>query len=158
MAVIWTLSFIPTLGTMLLGVIAGRWYREAAPQIPLRRFVLSAFALCAIGLALHFTGICPIVKRVWTPAWTLFSGGVCFLFCAAFSWLVDVKKKRGWVFPLIVVGMNSIAAYTLSPISARTSSRVASAFTFGMRYALNFFRIGRGANGSSVPWRSWSIG
>ena len=30
-----TLSFIPTLGTMILGVIAGRWFHEAAPKIPL---------------------------------------------------------------------------------------------------------------------------
>ena len=37
-----TLSFIPTLGTMLLGVIAGRWFREAAPRIPLRKFAIAA--------------------------------------------------------------------------------------------------------------------
>ena len=44
------------------------------------------------GLMLHFTGICPIVKRIWTPAWTLLSGGVCFCFLAAFSWIIDVKS------------------------------------------------------------------
>jgi heparan-alpha-glucosaminide N-acetyltransferase len=26
-----TLSFIPTLGTMILGLVAGRWLRAAAP-------------------------------------------------------------------------------------------------------------------------------
>src|ERR1043165_7703973 len=30
-----TLSFIPTLGTMILGLAAGRWLRAAAPSIPL---------------------------------------------------------------------------------------------------------------------------
>jgi len=69
--------------------------------------------LMAAGLLLHFTGVCPIVKRIWTPAWTLFSGGVCFLFLAAFSWFVDVRKHRGIAFPLVVVGMNSIAAYVM---------------------------------------------
>ena len=69
--------------------------------------------LIAAGLLLHFAGICPIVKRIWTPAWTLFSGGVCFAFLAAFSWLTEVKGWRRWAFPLVVVGMNSIAAYLI---------------------------------------------
>ncbi|WP_348265231.1 DUF5009 domain-containing protein [Telmatobacter sp. DSM 110680] len=109
-----TLSFIPTLGTMLLGVIAGRWFHEATPNIPLRKFALAAVALMAAGLVLHFTGICPIVKRIWTPSWTLWSGGVCFLFLAAFSWIVDAKKNQRLAFPLVVVGMNSIAAYLIA--------------------------------------------
>jgi len=111
-----TLSFIPTLGTMLLGLAAGRWFQEAAPKIPLRKFLLAAVALCAAGLLLHFTGICPIVKRIWTPSWTLWSGGVCFLFLAAFSWVIDVRKHRGIAFPLVVVGMNSIAAYVMAEL------------------------------------------
>jgi heparan-alpha-glucosaminide N-acetyltransferase len=109
-----TLSFIPTLGTMLLGLRAGEWFRAAAPKIPIRRFLIAAVALCAAALALHFAHICPIVKRIWTPAWTLWSGGVCFAFLAAFSWIIDVKRYRRWAFPLVVVGMNSIAAYMIA--------------------------------------------
>jgi heparan-alpha-glucosaminide N-acetyltransferase len=111
-----TLSFIPTLGTMLLGLAAGRWFQDAAPKIPVRRFLLAAAALCSAGLLLHFTGICPIVKRIWTPAWTLWSGGICFLFLAAFSWVIDVRRHRGIAFPLVVVGMNSIAAYVMAEL------------------------------------------
>jgi heparan-alpha-glucosaminide N-acetyltransferase len=109
-----TLSFIPTLGTMLLGLLAGEWFRSASPRIPLRRFVFMGFLLMTAGLLLHVTGVCPIVKRIWTPSWTLFSGGVCFLFLAAFSWLIEVKLYRRWALPLIVVGMNSIAAYLIA--------------------------------------------
>jgi heparan-alpha-glucosaminide N-acetyltransferase len=109
-----TLSFIPTLGTMLLGLRAGEWFRSAAPRIPVRRFLVAGVLFCALGLTLHFTGICPIVKRIWTPAWTLWSGGVCFLFLVAFSWVIDVRQSRRWAFPLIVVGMNSIAAYLIA--------------------------------------------
>jgi predicted acyltransferase len=109
-----TLSFIPTLGTMLLGLAAGRWLRAAEPAIPMRRFLQTGAILIAAALLLHFGHICPIVKRIWTPAWTLFSGGVCFLFLAAFSWVIEVKNRRGWAFPLAVVGMNSIAAYLIA--------------------------------------------
>ena len=109
-----TLSFIPTLGTMLLGLIGGRWFVEAAPKIPIRKFLIAAVGLIALGCLFHFTGICPIVKRIWTPSWTLFSGGVSFLFLAAFSWILDVKGNRRIAFPLVVVGMNSIAAYMIA--------------------------------------------
>jgi heparan-alpha-glucosaminide N-acetyltransferase len=109
-----TLSFIPTLGTMLLGLRAGEWFRSAAPKIPIKRFLIAGALLAIAGLALHFTGICPIVKRIWTPAWTLFSGGICFLFLAVFSWIIDAKGYRKWASPLVVVGMNSIAAYLIA--------------------------------------------
>ncbi len=109
-----TLSFIPTLGTMILGLIAGRWLRAAAPSIPMKRLLLAAVIGIAAGLFLHFTGICPVVKRIWTPAWTLASGGACFLILAGFSWLIDVQGCQRWTFPLVVIGMNSIAAYLIA--------------------------------------------
>jgi heparan-alpha-glucosaminide N-acetyltransferase len=109
-----TLSFIPTLGTMLLGLLAGEWFRDSAPKIPIKRFLLVGIALFAAAILLHVTGICPIVKRIWTPSWTLFSGGICFFFLVAFSWVVDVRGYRRWAFPLVVVGMNSIAAYLIA--------------------------------------------
>ncbi|MGA2074403.1 MAG: DUF5009 domain-containing protein [Terriglobia bacterium] len=109
-----TLSFIPTLGTMILGLIAGRWLRAAAPRIPMKRLLLAGVIGIASGLLLHVTGICPVVKRIWTPSWTLFSGGACFLFLAGFSWLIEVKGYKKWSFFLVVVGMNSIAAYLIA--------------------------------------------
>jgi predicted acyltransferase len=109
-----TLSFIPTLGTMILGLAAGRWLRESAPKIPMKKFLLAAAAGIALGGLLHATGINPVVKRIWTPSWTLFSGGFCFLFLAVFCWVIEVKGYRKWAFPLVVIGMNSIAAYLIA--------------------------------------------
>jgi heparan-alpha-glucosaminide N-acetyltransferase len=114
-----TLSFIPTLGTMILGLAAGRWLCAAAPRIPMRRLLLAGALGIAAGLLLHFTGICPIVKRIWTPAWTLFSGGLCFLFLAGFCWLIEIKGWRKWSFPLVVIGMNSMAAYLMAHLWER---------------------------------------
>jgi predicted acyltransferase len=109
-----TLSFIPTLGTMTLGLIAGRWLRAEAPSIPFRRLLIAGVAGVAAGLLLHLVGVCPVVKRIWTPSWTLFSGGICFLMLAVFTWIMEAKGLRRWTFPLIVIGMNSIAAYLIA--------------------------------------------
>jgi heparan-alpha-glucosaminide N-acetyltransferase len=109
-----TLSFIPTLGTMILGLIAGMWLREARPKIPIKKLVIAGVAGIALGLALHYSQVGPVVKRIWTPSWTIFSGGICFLFLAVFSWFMDVKGLKKWAFPLVVIGMNSIAAYCIA--------------------------------------------
>jgi heparan-alpha-glucosaminide N-acetyltransferase len=109
-----TLSFIPTLGTMILGLIGGRWLREAAPRIPMKKLLVAGVIGVALGLFFHYTHICPVVKRIWTPSWTIFSGGICFLFLAAFSWVIDIMHYRKWAFPLIVIGMNSITAYCIA--------------------------------------------
>ena len=114
-----TLSFIPTLATMILGLIAGRWLRTAAPKMPLKKFGIAGAIGIAAGLALQFSGLCPIVKRIWTPSWTLFSGGICFLFLAAFCWIIEVKGWKKWSFPLVVIGMNSIAAYCMAHLFER---------------------------------------
>lgn len=111
-----TLSFIPTLGTMILGLIAGNTLtsKKVESLQKVKRFTVVGVCLVAFGLLIHFTGINPIVKRIWTPAWTIFSGGICFLFLALFYFIVDIKKIKGWSFPLMVTGMNSIAAYVMA--------------------------------------------
>ena len=109
-----TLSFIPTLGTMILGLIAGRWIKSMPPLDAVKRFLMVGLAFAVAGLALHYAGVAPIVKRIWTPGWTLFSGGICFLFLAAFHWIIEVRGYRRWAFPLVVIGLNSIAAYLMA--------------------------------------------
>ena len=113
-----TLSFIPTLGTMILGLAAGQWMRSGRAAL-MRRLMAAGGIGIAAGLLLHFAGVCPIVKRIWTPSWTLFSGGLCFLFLAAFYWATEVKLWRRWAFPLIVIGTNSIAAYLMAHLWER---------------------------------------
>ena len=54
------------------------------------------------------------MKRIWTPSWVLFSGGWCFLILAAFYVILDWRQCQKWAFPLIVIGMNSIAAYCIA--------------------------------------------
>ena len=110
-----TLSFIPTLGTMILGLVAGKWLKNAKSSSELiKQFVFTAAILFVISVGLNLTGVNPIVKRIWTPAWTLFSGGWCFLLLAGFYFVIDVKNFKSWFFPLVVVGTNSIAAYILA--------------------------------------------
>jgi predicted acyltransferase len=110
-----TLSFIPTLGTMILGLLAGEWLKgKGSKQQKLRGLVIAGAGLLLLGLVCQWAGICPIIKRVWTSAYTLYSGGWVILILAGFYTLIEWKGWRRWAFPLVVVGMNSIAVYVMS--------------------------------------------
>jgi heparan-alpha-glucosaminide N-acetyltransferase len=110
-----TLSFIPTLGTMILGLIAGGVLKsERRSWSRIQWLAIAGVIALATGALLGALGICPVVKRIWTPSWVLFSGGWCFLLLSAFYWIIDTEQKRGWAFPLMVIGMNSIAAYCIA--------------------------------------------
>ena len=110
-----TLSFVPTLATMILGLLAGNVLRsERAPREKIRWFVVAGVSGLAAGALLGWLGVCPVVKRIWTPSWVLFSGGWCCLLLAGFYAGVDVARRGRWAFPLIVIGANSIAAYLIA--------------------------------------------
>jgi len=110
-----TLSFIPTLGTMIFGLLAGAVLRGArASGDKIRWLLVTGAATLLLGILLGATGICPVVKRIWTPSWTLFSGGWCLLILAALYYVIDVRGFRRWAFVLVVIGMNSIAAYVIA--------------------------------------------
>lgn len=116
-----TLSFIPTLGTMIIGLFAGDALKNSlGAKNKTKFFVTTGIALIAAGILLHVTGINPIVKRIWTPAWTIFSSGICFLFLAFFYQVIDVTNKRKWSFFLMVIGANSIAAYVMADAGLRS--------------------------------------
>lgn len=110
-----TLSFIPTLGTMIMGLLAGGALRSPRPAWS-RVLGLTAAGVCAFaaGWGLWKLGVCPVVKRIWTPSWTLYSGGICLVVLTVFYMIMDVANVRFWAFPLRVVGMNSIAAYCMA--------------------------------------------
>jgi heparan-alpha-glucosaminide N-acetyltransferase len=109
-----TLSFIPTLGTMILGLLAGGILRsDRTPAERVRWFVVAGVLGISSGWLMGALGLCPVVKRIWTPSFTLWSGGICLLFLAAFYEVVDVRGRRRWAIPLVVIGMNSIAAYCM---------------------------------------------
>jgi predicted acyltransferase len=109
-----TLSFIPTLGTMILGLLTGGLLRsERSTRDKLRWLAGAGAAGILAGWLLGATGICPVVKRIWTPSWVLYSGGWVTLALAATYWVIDVRGKRRWAYGLCAVGMNSIAMYCM---------------------------------------------
>jgi heparan-alpha-glucosaminide N-acetyltransferase len=109
-----TLNFIPSLATMIFGLLAGGLLRSGKSGA--RKFavlVASGCAALALGWSLEAAGVCPIVKVIWTPSWAIYSTGWTLLMLAAFYGVIDLAGLRRWSFPLVIVGMNSIAMYVM---------------------------------------------
>jgi predicted acyltransferase len=110
-----TLSFIPTLATMMLGMWCGAWLKTSRSTAEkLKGLLIAGGALTLAGLVLQWLHICPIIKRIWTSSYTLYSGGLVILMLAGFYALIEWKGWRRWSFPLLVIGANSIAIYVMS--------------------------------------------
>lgn len=111
-----TLNFVPSLATMIFGLLTGRMLRRpgSAGGKAARLLIAGAVALGA-GWILGET-LCPIVKRIWTPSWAIFSTGWTLWMLGAFYWVIDVQGWQRWSFPLLVVGANSIAMYMMAEL------------------------------------------
>jgi heparan-alpha-glucosaminide N-acetyltransferase len=109
-----TLNFIPAAVTMLLGLMAGELLRGPRHAwVKWAILVASGALLVLVGYGIDQAGVCPIVKRIWTPSWTLWSGGVCVLMLAGFYFLFDLLPLKYLAYPLVVVGANSLLVYVI---------------------------------------------
>jgi predicted acyltransferase len=111
-----TLNFIPSIATMIFGLLAGELVLSNRSGAAKLGTLVMAGAICLVlGTVLDVT-VCPIVKRIWTPSWAIYSAGWALWQLAFFYGVADVAGLRGWTFPLAVVGVNSIAMYMMSQL------------------------------------------
>ena len=129
-----TFNAISSTATILFGVLCGELLRSSAPR-PRKLLILIVAGLggLAAGAALApeyirwalterlglgslaervaLPTLVPMVKRLWTSSFALYAAGWTCLMLALFYGVIDVLGYRRWTFPLVVVGMNSIAVY-----------------------------------------------
>ena len=105
-----TINFISSTVTTLFGVWTGYLMASSRNLNEKLKILAGAAAACfAVGLAL--SPVIPIVKRIWTASFTIYSTGWVLLMLIGFVWLVEKKGYRKFTFPMVVVGANSIFAY-----------------------------------------------
>lgn len=96
-----TLNFVPSLVTMIFGVRAGVLLSSETPMsTKLKRLVMAGLVGIFLGYAIGSLGGCPVVKRIWTPSWTLYSGGWVALILASFVAVIDLARMEGMDLPI----------------------------------------------------------
>ncbi len=113
------LSTIPAIGTVILGVFAGRWITRKDVPIAERLNAMFVVGALAMMVGLMWNWVFPINKSLWTSSFVIFTGGMAAVTLAGCIWLVDVKEVRWWTKPFIIYGMNPILAFVGSGVLAR---------------------------------------
>jgi predicted acyltransferase len=111
------LSTVPAIGSLILGLLAGRWIRTEQ-RLPRRLLGLAGAGATAAALGLVWDLWFPINKNLWTSSYVLFTGGLAALLLAGFMALIDLRRSIWWTPPLLAFGINPILAYFGSEIMA----------------------------------------
>ena len=111
-------STIPAVGTVMLGIICGRWI--SVPR-PLSERLAGMFAVGSIAMmaGLMWNWSFPINKSLWTSSYVLFTAGMAAVALATCMWIIDEHRVTGWTKPFVIYGMNPIVAFVGSGITAR---------------------------------------
>ena len=114
-----TLNFVPSIATMIFGLVAGNFLRSDRTLVEkIKLLVIAGVAGLFLGKAIELAGICPIIKRLWSPSWAIYSAGLSALLLAAFVAVIEYRGWKRWAFPLVVAGANPITLYCLWQLSS----------------------------------------
>jgi predicted acyltransferase len=107
------LSSLPAIASSLLGIFAGLVLKngQIAPARKVRLLMLWGIAGVVAGLVWHAQF--PIIKKIWTSSFVLFTAGISSILLGFFYWIIDVKNQRAWAKPFVWIGTNAIAIYVL---------------------------------------------
>ena len=111
------LSTIPTIASVLLGVLIGRLLAIPRPLNERIRQLVAAGAVLTVG-GLAWGLAFPINKNLWTSSYVAFTAGVACLTLGAITWLTDVRQWKRWTEPFLAFGINPITAYVGAELSA----------------------------------------
>jgi predicted acyltransferase len=106
----WILSSMTFACTVMLGVMAGHLLR-CEKNARAKVLYLTAAGIGCLLMAVLWHNWFPIIKRIWSSSFVLFSGGLCYLLLALFYLVIDVWGYKKWAFGFVVIGMNAIAVY-----------------------------------------------
>ncbi|MGH9202575.1 MAG: acyltransferase family protein, partial [Vicinamibacterales bacterium] len=113
------LSSVPAIGTVMLGVFAGRWISSPRP-IHERLVGLFGAGALATMTGLMWNWSFPINKSLWTSSYVLFTAGVGAIALATCIWLIDVAGVKWWTRPFTWFGRNPLLAFLGTGLMART--------------------------------------
>ncbi len=105
-----TINCISSAANTVFGVMAGVLLRSNMPSGRKMR-ILGATGVAGIAAGLALSPWIPIIKKIWTPSFALYSAGFTLLALLAFYAICDVMGYRRWTKLFVIVGSNSIFIY-----------------------------------------------
>ena len=149
------LSSLGAIGSVLCGVLAGRWIATERALSERLVGLFGAGALAAVA-GLMWDWSLPINKNLWTSSYVLFTAGMGAMTLATCMWVIEVLNVRWWTKPFLIFGMNPIVAFVGSGVMARCIYTVFTASYHGRRVPVQSI-IFQSAFASWLPPRDASL-
>jgi predicted acyltransferase len=128
----WIISSLNFGATTMLGVFTGYILQSQKSQvIKFRNLVVFGIALIAAALIIDQWH--PIIKKIWTSSFVLYSGGISVLMLAAFYLAIDICRLRLGTKWMIIIGSNAIFAYVAWHLFEPAFTSASSVFVDGMK-------------------------
>lgn len=104
---------VPTTALVLIGTALGDLISSSKIDKARKSTCIAGIGVALVALAYLWSLSLPFNKPLWTPSYVLLSAGTAAIILGAFHWILDVRGRRAWSFPLTVFGSNAILAYVL---------------------------------------------
>jgi predicted acyltransferase len=105
------LSTWPSCFNVLLGTLAGLAYMRGVFKQPVASLIAAGVAMMVLAMLL--TGVCPLIKNIWTSTFALFSGGFCVALLGLLMPVTQVEGVRQGLWPARIFGGNPLLAYII---------------------------------------------
>ncbi len=128
-----TINSASSTVTTLFGAWTGMLLRTEKPRAEKLKILACAMLAAFVG-GLVLSPLIPVVKRLWTASFTLYSTGWVLLMMLLFVVLIEVWGMKKAAFPLVVVGMNSIFIYSAGFLVRGSIDHWVSAFGGGFKF------------------------
>lgn len=113
------------IGMCLGSLLKSENFSKAAKSAML---VMWTLFLLGVGAFFHLALGDQVVKKLWTTSFILYASAYSSLVLTLFYWIIDIKGFKGWAFPFMVIGVNSITIYLFMMLGVQ---RLLAAFLFG---------------------------
>lgn len=125
------LLFFPQIANTLSGTIVGDIFRkDKSSVIKIKLIALISASCLFIGIIMSF--YIPIIMKIWSPSYTVFTIGISSLLMLIFYSLIDLQGYQKWSSFLTVFGMNALSLYVFHRIFESNIASIINIFISGL--------------------------
>jgi predicted acyltransferase len=109
------ISNFPAICTALLGTFTGHLLILKNEKLTglKKGLIIVAAGIVSLIVGKLWSYNFPIIKNLWTSTFVLFAGGWSLILLGIFYLVIDVWGFKKWIFPFVVIGLNSITIYVV---------------------------------------------
>ncbi len=106
------LSTIPSIGTGILGMMAGHVFIKEENRTR-QAFLLLLGGFVAMTIGNVWDWFFPFNKNLWSSSFVMYTSGLASMTLGALIWVLDIRGWSSWIYVPKVFGANAITAYVI---------------------------------------------